>query len=146
MGLTFCLGVVIFSIMKSIVNNFQLNARRVGAEPERRLIEAVCRRLGLPREALRELTVLNRSIDSRRTDPVLNYKLLLDVEERCTARLAPATPEELAALAPATLELPASALRHPLVLGTGPAGIFGALALALAGCRPIVLERGAEAA
>jgi len=132
--------------MKSIVNNFQLNARRAGAVPEQRLPELLCRRLGIPREALREVAILNRSVDSRRADPMLNYKLLIDVDDLRAGRLAPATPEELAALAPAKLELADSALRHPLVLGTGPAGIFGALALALAGCRPIVLDRGAEVA
>ena len=31
---------------------------------------------------------------------------------------------------------------RPVVVGFGPAGMFAALVLAMAGCRPIVLERG----
>ncbi|MBP5530781.1 MAG: hypothetical protein J6Y54_01945 [Lentisphaeria bacterium] len=130
--------------MKSIVNNFQLDARRCGNDPDAKIAEALSRRLGVPRSAFRDLTVLNRSVDSRRGDPTLVYKLLIDVDEEHAARFAPATPDELAALEPSAPELPPSTLMHPLVLGTGPAGIFGALELALAGCRPVILERGPE--
>ena len=130
--------------MKSILNNFQLNARRCGENPDAKLAEALGSHFGVPKQTFRAISILNRSIDSRRGDPMLVYKLLIDVAEEHAARFAPAAPEELAALAPANLELPPSDLTHPLVLGTGPAGIFGALALALAGCRPVILERGAE--
>lgn len=34
---------------------------------------------------------------------------------------------------------------RPVVVGFGPAGMFAALVLSLAGCRPLVLERGADA-
>lgn len=130
--------------MKSILTNFQINARRCGGDPERALAEALSRHFGVPRQTFREIAVLSRSVDSRRGDPTLNYKLLLDVAEEHAAKFAPATDAELAALAPARPELPESALTHPLVLGTGPAGIFGALTLALAGCRPVILDRGFE--
>ena len=130
--------------MKSILNNFQINARRCGTDPEGSLAEALGSHFGIPRQAFREVVILYRSVDSRRGDPTLNYKLLLDVAEEHAAKFAPATDAELAALAPARPELPDSGLTHPLVLGTGPAGIFGALMLALAGCRPVILDRGFE--
>ena len=130
--------------MKSILNNFQINARNCGGDPEGTLADALSRHFGVPRPAFREVAVLNRSVDSRRGDPMLNYKLLIDVAEEYAAKFSPATDGELAALAPARPDLPESALMYPLVLGTGPAGIFGALVLALAGCRPIVVDRGFE--
>ena len=36
--------------------------------------------------------------------------------------------------------------KRPVVVGFGPAGMFAALTLAMVGCRPIVLERGEDAA
>ena len=36
--------------------------------------------------------------------------------------------------------------KRPVVVGFGPAGMFAALVLAMAGCRPLVLERGDDAA
>jgi len=130
--------------MKSILNNFQINSRRAGRDPDGTLAEALSRHFEVPRTAIRDIVILCRSIDSRRGDPMLNYKLLLDVDDDNATAFHPASPDEVAALRPADPEFPPSALTAPLVLGTGPAGIFGALALALAGCRPVILERGPE--
>ena len=35
--------------------------------------------------------------------------------------------------------------KRPVVIGFGPGGMFAALALAMAGCKPIVIERGQDA-
>ena len=40
----------------------------------------------------------------------------------------------------------AAPAKRPVVVGFGPAGMFAALVLAMAGCRPLVLERGEDAA
>lgn len=65
---------------------------------------------------------------------MLLYNLELDVDEQDS-------PAELHL--PPRLDLPErTALLHPVVVGTGPAGIFAALALALAGAKPLILDRG----
>lgn len=88
--------------------------------------------------------LLHSSIDSRRGAP----ELILTLHLRFTSppprhpALSPVDPAELAALTTPELPLCATSLRHPLVIGTGPAGISCACILALAGCAPIIIDRG----
>ena len=131
--MTFTAGVVIFSVMKTLIENFPLNARRAGKNADALASRLAAEKLGIPPEAVLGVEILNRSIDSRRREPTLVYRLLLEVEDRFSGGLPPADEEYLKQLAPAELQLPESKLRSPVVVGTGPAGIFGALALAMAG-------------
>ncbi|MBE0617862.1 MAG: hypothetical protein IH608_08055, partial [Proteobacteria bacterium] len=109
--------------------------------PER-LPDLVARQLGLPSTAVRACRVLRRSLDARgRREPRWVFRVGLE--------LAPGTPvPSLPAVAPWPLEssspvpswkLPAG---RPIVVGTGPAGLFAALRLVAHGLRPVILERG----
>ncbi len=99
--------------------------------------------LGLPPSEIRELRIVRRSIDARKKDRVkLLYTVDVSVEEE----------DALAENVSAELAAPEDAFRmpepkglpgqRPVVAGFGPAGMFIALALAEAGLRPLVLERG----
>ncbi len=125
-----------------ILQELKISATRAPADIDRKLDGAIAEALGVPRARVGDYRILNKSIDSRRGTPLLRYRLRIAGDR---LPLPPASAEETAV--PAQPELPqAPDLRHPIVGGTGPGGIFGALALALAGCRPIILDRGPEMA
>jgi len=81
--------------------------------------------------------ILSASVDSRRGTPKLLISMKLEGD------LPETSPEEFAAFQVRSPLIPEkNTLKHPLVIGTGPAGIFGALVLAQAGCEPIIIDRG----
>ena len=108
---------------------------------------AVLGKLGIAGEALRGFTVYKRSYDARRRGAiVLIYSLDVDAvdEAEILQRLrgdahvgpTPDTSYRFVAQAPPDLAL------RPVVIGTGPCGLFAGLLLAQMGFRPIILERG----
>lgn len=92
--------------------------------------------------------IARRSVDARRRGGIkFCYSVYLELpdgaEERALRRLGPrARRRERASFAPVPGEEKLAA--RPVIAGFGPAGMFAALALARAGYRPLVLERGAE--
>ncbi len=113
------------------------------AEIERTILN----RLGIPPTDLISHLIFKRSYDARKKSAVLLI-YTLDVEVKNEAAvlkraqgnahigLTPDTSYKFVAQAPATLA------HRPIVIGTGPCGLFAALILAQMGFRPIVLERG----
>ena len=120
---------------------------------EAALTGAILARLGIAADALLGYTIFKRSYDARkRSAVVLIYSL--DVAVRDEAAVL-ARPQRDAHLAPAPDtayrfvaggELPAGHDRNerPVVIGTGPCGLFAALILAQMGLRPLILERGKQ--
>jgi len=114
---------------------------------EPQLVAAILRRLAIKRDALRGFTIFRRGVDARRPGPVsFIYTLDVDLADEAailkrlkhvrTVGLSPDTTYRFVARAPATLAL------RPIVIGTGPCGLFAGLTLAQMGFRPIILERG----
>ena len=94
-----------------------------------------------------DVKIVRRAVDARRKQDVhFVYTLDLSVRDEASALVrcrdaSPAPVNDYAPPVPAVLPED-----RPIVVGFGPAGMFAALALAMAGMRPIVLERGEDAA
>jgi len=111
------------------------------------LSTAICQRLGVAADELLSHSVYRRSVDARKKTAItLIYAL--DVEVRDEAAVLARLPGERSVMpAPDTTyrfvtRAPAGLATRPVVIGTGPCGLFAGLLLAQMGFRPIILERG----
>jgi uncharacterized protein len=114
--------------------------------PDTPIPQLVAERLGLDTSEILELEVVKTSVDSRHHRPVRVHTvdIAVKVPEPILERfggdpqVGPAPPPK-----EGFYEGPQKRLGlQPLVVGTGPAGLFVALALAEKGYRPLVIERG----
>ncbi len=110
---------------------------------EAALRAAILRRLGIADAALRNFTIFRRAFDARKkADITLVYTIDCDVAAQTTPKPGPdLTPTPDTNYKFVTHAKTPPALR-PVVIGTGPCGIFAALILAQMGFCPIILERG----
>ena len=127
------------------------------------LKEAAALVLGLKRGGIRTMQIKQRAIDARRGQVMFSYTLLIEVEDEAAllrdrgkpGRVEPAPDEtyrefvadkERGQPGPETGgRLPPLLGRRPVIVGTGPCGLFAGLLLARAGWKPILLERGKAA-
>jgi len=113
---------------------------------------AVLRRLGVDRQKVGTITMVSRAVDARKNKP--QWNVTADVE------VLPKFEEELAkkldgfrnvADAPETpaLEFPIGNESlpggRPIIIGSGPGGLFAGWLLAKQGYKPLIVERGAPA-
>ena len=98
---------------------------------------------------IRQLRIVRRSVDARKKPDVriiYTIDVAVDGNEK---RILKQSGCKRATLAPVSYYKPPKAAavpeKRPVVVGFGPAGMFTALILAMAGLKPLVLERGEDA-
>ena len=120
--------------------------------PEGAIKEAVLRYLGIAENELVGFSIFKRSYDARKPRAIL-FIYSIDVEvkdeaavqrnfkpQRGGPQLAITPDLDYRYVAKAPADFPDSS--RPIVIGTGPCGLFAGLILAQMGFRPIILERG----
>ena len=120
---------------------------------EAALPAAILARLGIAADELLGFTVFKRSYDARkRSAVVLIYSLHVDVKNEAAVlarlghdiHLMPAPDTDYKFVAGGEQLAGHSNEPRPIVIGTGPCGLFVALILAQMGLRPLILERGKQ--
>ena len=106
--------------------------------------------LRISNSKIRSLKIVRRSVDARKKPDVkiiYTVDVAVDGNEK---KILKAAACKRASLAPVSYYKPPKSIpappQRPVVVGFGPAGMFATLILAMAGWKPLVLERGEDAA
>ena len=122
-------------------------------EEESLLEQRACQQAGLRPQDLAGMRLAMRSLDARRTRGILRFVCHVDLYVRDgdrssrlqralkSGRVRPAPRPAPLAVAPAKGH---SVPEHAVVVGSGPAGLFAALSLALSGAGVTLLDRGSS--
>ena len=107
------------------------------------------RMLRIPNSKIRGVRIVRRSVDARKK-PNVRIIYTIDVTvDGSEKKILKQSGCKRASIAPATRYMPPKSAKapekRPVVVGFGPGGMFAALILALAGWKPLVLERGEDA-
>ena len=127
------------------INQMKLNIEHTSDDFERKILKTLC----IKKEELQGFQIRKQSIDARKK-PVLYYVYSVDVQVRDETKVKKTVknsqiqfqvkPDRYHFEVKGTKEL----THRPVIIGTGPAGLFCGYMLAAHGYQPILLERGAD--
>lgn len=116
---------------------------------DHRLHPWIAQHCGIAEGDVLDYTITRRSLDARRKpDLRYVYTLRATIRSDCPLRedstIGVYTPQPDQEHPLYQLNTLPSLPKHPIIVGTGPAGMMAAYLFALYGCEPVILERGAE--
>jgi len=130
-----------------------IRIREIPLPPEHNIAQLsyeAAKLLRIPNSKVRGIKLVRRSVDARKKPDV---KIVYTVDVKVDGneqKILKQSGCKRAAIAPVAYYKPprtaAEPSSRPVVIGFGPAGMFAGLVLALAGLRPLILERGEDAA
>ena len=114
---------------------------------EQQLKERLLKTLRISPDDLIQYSIRKRSLDARKK-PELYYVYTIDFQTKKESAVLRHMKNKVQKVSDKTYRIPEhgteTAPGRPVVVGSGPAGLFCAYLLALSGMRPVVLERGAS--
>ncbi len=97
------------------------------------LLKIVSKKLAIPKEEIKHIEILRKSIDARQRKVKINLRLRVFIEEDFVEEII---------LLPDYKNV--SNCKEVIIIGAGPAGLFAALKLIEKGLKPIIIERGKD--
>ena len=130
-----------------------IRLREISMPPEHNIVQLqfeAAQMLKIPNSKVRQVKLVRRSIDARKKP---NVKIVYTIDVKVDGneqKILRNSNCKRASIAPVSYyKVPKANCENaprPVVVGFGPAGMFAGLVLAIAGLRPLILERGEDAA
>lgn len=119
------------------------------AAEQNALRKRILSKIKIREEELKGLRIVRKSVDARKKEEAIYYVYTIDFETTDDDRLLHRGPLRDLTRAPESKVIPIclgteKLTERPVIIGTGPAGLFAGLILARNGYRPILLERGED--
>jgi uncharacterized FAD-dependent dehydrogenase len=120
-------------------------------EPEADLRQKIALAIGISSEQIQDIKIIKKSLDARHKNRPrfvysLEFSLAGDEEKKILSQPSSSLRihEVVAAPSPPLRRIESKPRHRPVIVGTGPAGLFAALRLSESGWPPLLLERGKE--